>query len=51
MKKSIPNLPASSKLKAPTGGGPSIKNPLKGKTLSMTKGAASVTKKLMKKAK
>lgn len=50
MKKSIPNLPASSKLKAPAGGGPSIKKPLKGKSLAMAKGAAKgVAKKLTKK--
>ncbi len=48
MKKSIPNLPASSKLQAPSGGGPSIKGALKAKPLSMSGGVA---KKLIKKSK
>lgn len=62
MKKSIPNLPASSKLQPPSGGGPSIKGALKAKPLGMSKGvpskgakavakAAGVAKKLVKKAK
>jgi hypothetical protein len=58
MKKSIPNLPASSKMQMPSGGGPSIKNPLKAKPLAMSGGVPSkgkitgagkgTTKKLMK---
>jgi hypothetical protein len=58
MKKSVPNLPASSKLQPPSGGGPSIKNPLKAKPLAMSGGVPSkgkitgagkgTTKKLMK---
>jgi hypothetical protein len=62
MKKSIPNLPASSKLQPPSGGGPSIKGALKAKPLAMSggvpsKGAKStvakggVSKNLVKKAK
>lgn len=62
MKKSVPNLPASSKLQPPSGGGPSIKNALKAKPLAMSGGvpskgvkgavkAAGVAKKLVKKAK
>jgi hypothetical protein len=38
MKKSIPNLPASSKMQMPSGGGPSIKNPLKVKPFVMSGG-------------
>ena len=60
--KSTPNLPASSRMKSPTGGGPSIKNPIKVKALVMANGvpskgakiavkAAGVAKKLVKKAK
>lgn len=41
MKKSVPNLPASSKLQPPSGGGPSIKSALKSKPLSMSGGVAS----------
>jgi len=33
--KSTPNLPASSRMKNPTGGGPQIKNALKSKALAM----------------
>ena len=61
MVKSTPNLPASSRMKTPTGGGPSIKNPLKAKPLAMSggktadiiKGAAKgdATKKVMSIAK
>jgi hypothetical protein len=61
MKKDIPNLPASSKLQPPSGGGPSIKGALKAKPLAMSggvpsKGAKSAIKaggkaKLVKKAK
>jgi hypothetical protein len=61
MKKDIPNLPASSKLQPPSGGGPSIKGALKAKPLAMSggvpsKGAKSVVAKggkpkLVKKAK
>ena len=39
--KSTPNLPASSRMKNPTGGGPSIKNALKGKALAMSGGVPS----------
>jgi hypothetical protein len=60
--KSTPNLPASSRMKMPSGGGPQIKNALKGKALAMANGvpskgakiavkAAGVAKKLVKKAK
>lgn len=60
--KSTPNLPASSRMKNPSGGGPQIKNALKGKAIEMSKGvpskgakvavkAAGVAKKLVKKAK
>jgi len=57
--KSTPNLPASSRMKNPTGGGPQIKNALKSKALAMAGGvpskgavkAAGVAKKLVKKAK
>lgn len=41
MKKSVPNLPASSKLQPPSGGGPSIKGALKAKPLAMSSGVAS----------
>ena len=62
MKKDIPNLPASSKLQPPSGGGPSIKNALKAKPLAMSGGVPSkgaktvigkggVAKKLLNKAK
>jgi hypothetical protein len=62
MKKSVPNLPASSKLQPPSGGGPSIKGALKAKPLAMSggvpsKGAKSaikssgVAKKMVKNAK
>ena len=60
--KSTPNLPASSRMKSPSGGGPQIKNALKAKALAMSNGvpskaaktavkAAGVAKKLVKKAK
>lgn len=60
--KSTPNLPASSRLKGATGGGPSIKGALKAAPLAMSKGVPSKTaktsvkgsgiaKKLIKKAK
>ena len=60
--KSTPNLPASSRMKMPSGGGPQIKNALKAKALAMAGGvpskgaktavkAAGVAKKLVKKAK
>ena len=60
--KSTPNLPASSRMKNPSGGGPHIKNALKAKALAMSGGvpskaaktavkAAGVAKKLVKKAK
>lgn len=41
MKKSVPNLPASSKLQPPAGGGPSIKGALKAKPLAMSGGVPS----------
>jgi hypothetical protein len=41
MKKDIPNLPASSKLQPPSGGGPSIKGALKSKPLAMSGGVPS----------
>ena len=61
--KSTPNLPASSRMKNPSGGGgPQIKGALKAKALEMSKGvpskaaktavkAGGVAKKLVKKAK
>jgi len=60
--KSTPNLPASSRMKNPTGGGPQIKNALKAKALAMSGGvpskaaktaikAGGVAKKLVKNAK
>lgn len=60
--KSTPNLPASSRMKNPSGGGPSIKGALKSKALEMNGGvpskgakmavkAAGAAKKLVKKAK
>ena len=60
--KSTPNLPASSRMQMPSGGGPQIKNALKEKALAMSggvpsKGAKSaiksggVAKKMVKKAK
>jgi len=59
--KSTPNLPASSRMKNPSGGGPQIKNALKAKALAMSGGVPSkgkitgagkgVAKKLVKKAK
>ncbi len=60
--KSTPNLPASSRMKNPSGGGPQIKNALKAKAMQMAGGvpskgakvavkAAGVAKKLVKKAK
>lgn len=60
--KSTPNLPASSRMKNPSGGGPSIKNALQAKPLAMSGGvpakgakaavkAGGVAKKLVKKAK
>lgn len=59
--KATPNLPASSRMKNPSGGGPSIKNALKGKALAMNGGvpskgaktvvkAGGVAKKMVKKA-
>ena len=41
MKKDIPNLPASSKLQPPSGGGPYIKGALKAKPLAMSGGVPS----------
>jgi hypothetical protein len=41
MAKSTPNLPASSRMQMPSGGGPSIKNPLKAKALAMSGGVPS----------
>jgi len=43
--KSTPNLPASSRMQMPSGGGPQIKNALKGDS------SASATKKVMAGAK
>jgi hypothetical protein len=39
--KSTPNLPASSRMQMPSGGGPSIKNPIKTKALGMKGGVPS----------
>jgi hypothetical protein len=39
--KSTPNLPASSRMQMPSGGGPSIKNPIKVKALGMSGGVPS----------
>jgi hypothetical protein len=39
--KSTPNLPASSRMKNPSGGGPSIKGALKAKALVMNGGVPS----------
>ena len=39
--KSTPNLPASSRMQNPSGGGPSIKSPLKGKAMGMSGGVPS----------
>lgn len=39
--KSTPNLPASSRMQNPSGGGPSIKSPLKAKALGMSGGVPS----------
>ena len=39
--KSTPNLPASSKMQMPSGGGPQIKNALKAKALAMAGGVPS----------
>lgn len=44
--KSTPNLPASSRMKNPTGGGPSIKNALKAKALAMSGGVPSKSAKI-----
>lgn len=41
MAKSTPNLPASSRMQMPSGGGPSIKNALKAKALAMSGGVPS----------
>lgn len=41
MAKSTPNLPASSRMQMPSGGGPSIKSTLKGKKLGMSAGVPS----------
>ena len=41
MAKSTPNLPASSRMKNPSGGGPSIKGALKAKALGMSGGVPS----------
>lgn len=59
--KSTPNLPASSRMKSASGGGPSIKGALKAKPFGMSNGVPSkgaikgagkgVAKKLIKKAK
>lgn len=59
--KSTPNLPASSRMQMPSGGGPQIKNALKAKALAMAAGVPAkgaikgagkgVAKKLVKKAK
>jgi len=38
MAKSVPNLPASSRMQMPSGGGPQIKNALKAKALAMSSG-------------
>ena len=38
MAKSTPNLPASSRMQMPSGGGPQIKNALKAKALAMSGG-------------
>ena len=48
--KSTPNLPASSRMQNPTGGGPSIKNALKGKALAMSGGVPSKGAKIAVKA-
>lgn len=42
--KSSPNLPASSRMQMPSGGGPSIKNPIKEKALGMSGGVPSKKK-------
>ena len=42
--KSTPNLPASSRMKNPSGGGPQIKNALKGKAIEMAKAEIGVDK-------
>ena len=39
--KSTPNLPASSRMQNPSGGGPSIKSPLKSKAIGMSGGVPS----------
>jgi hypothetical protein len=41
MAKSTPNLPASSRMQMPSGGGPQIKNALKVKALAMKGGVPS----------
>jgi hypothetical protein len=41
MAKSTPNLPASSRMQMPTGGGPQIKNALKAKQFAMAGGVPS----------
>lgn len=41
MKHSTPNLPASSRMQMPSGGGPSIKGAIKVKPLAMTGGVPS----------
>lgn len=41
MAKSTPNLPASSRMKSPSGGGPQIKGALKAKALGMSGGVPS----------
>jgi hypothetical protein len=41
MAKSTPNLPASSRMQMPSGGGPQIKNALKAKALAMKGGVPS----------
>lgn len=48
--KSIPNLPASSRMKNPSGGGPSIKDALKAKALQMSGGVPSKGAKTVVKA-
>lgn len=42
--KSTPNLPASSRMQMPSGGGPSIKGAIKAKALSMVGGVPSKEK-------
>jgi hypothetical protein len=46
--KSTPNLPASSRMKNPSGGGPSIKSPIKEKAMGMSGGVPSKGKNIGK---